>query len=52
MTTKKDFILAAQTISAITDNEQKKAIAENYCSIFSQQNPRFDKSKFLKACSL
>jgi hypothetical protein len=52
MTTKKDFILAAQTISAITDKVQKEQIAQNYCTIFSKQNTRFDTVKFLKACNL
>lgn len=52
MTTKKDFILAAKTIADITDKREKQKIAENYCNIFSKQNPRFDKNKFLKACKI
>jgi hypothetical protein len=52
MTTKKDFIAAAKTIAAITDKNEQKTVANNFCDIFSKQNPRFDKTKFLKACNV
>lgn len=52
MTTKKDFISAAKTISAITDKSEQKIVANNLCDIFSKQNPRFDKQKFLSACNV
>ena len=50
MTTKKDFIAAAKTIAAITDLKEKETVANNFCTIFQNQNPRFDKVKFLNAC--
>ena len=52
MTTKKDFIAAAKTIAAITDLNEKKIVANNFCNIFNSQNPRFDSAKFLNACGL
>lgn len=52
MTTKKDFIAAAKTIAAITDTNEKKVVANNFCDIFRAQNPRFDSVKFLSACGL
>ena len=52
MTTKKDFIAAAKTISAIADPNEKKVVANNFCDIFRAQNTRFDSTKFLNACGL
>ena len=52
MTTKKDFIAAAKTIAAITDPNEKKAVANNFCDIFKAQNPRFNSTKFLNACEI
>ena len=52
MTTKKDFIAAAKTIAAITDKRERQSAANNFCNIFQNQNPRFDKTKFLSACGL
>ena len=52
MTTKKDFIAAAKTIAAIADKSEKQIVANNFCNIFQNQNPRFDKTKFLSACGL
>ena len=52
MTTKKDFIQAAKTISEIENSEKRKEIAENYCITFSKINTRFDKNKFLTACNV
>ena len=49
MTTKKDFIAAAKTIAAITDPKEKETVANNFCTIFQNQNQRFDKVKFLNA---
>lgn len=46
MTTKKDFI------AAITDKNERKTVAKNFCEIFSEQNQRFDENKFLKACNV
>jgi len=51
MTTKKDFIQAAKTISEIENSEKRKEIAESYCVTFSRINPRFDKQRFLIACN-
>ena len=52
MTTKKDFIQAAKTISEIENSEKRKEIAENYCKTFSRINPRFDRQRFLTACNV
>ena len=52
MTTKKDFIAATKTIAAITDTNEKKVVANNFCDIFRTQNPRFDSEKFLNACGI
>ena len=52
MTTKKDFIQAAKTISEIENSEKRKEIAETYCTTFAQSNPRFDKNKFFTACNV
>ena len=52
MTTKKDFIAAANTINAISDIKEKKTVCKNFIDIFSKQNPRFDSVKFSKACGL
>ena len=52
MTTKKDFIAAAKTIATITDKNEQKMVANNFCDIFSKQNPRFDKQKFFTACNV
>lgn len=52
MSTKKDFIAAAKTISAISSKSEKQTVADNFVQIFKKQNPRFDSDKFLKACGL
>lgn len=52
MTTKKDFIQAAKTIAQITNKDEKSNVANNFVKIFAEQNPRFDKAKFLTACGL
>ena len=52
MTTKKDFIQAAKTISEIENAEKRKEIAESYCTTFSKNNPRFDRQRFLTACNV
>jgi hypothetical protein len=52
MTTKKDFIQAANTIKSISDITEKTIVCNNFIDIFSKQNPRFDSAKFSKACGL
>jgi len=32
--------------------QQVKFIAEEMCSIFAADNPRFDRNRFLKACGI
>ncbi len=32
--------------------QQAKFIAEEMCSIFAADNPRFDRNRFLKACGI
>ena len=50
MTTKKDFIFTAKTVAAMLNREDAKKAAEVFCKVYSEQNPRFDKERFLKAC--
>ena len=52
MTTKKDFVQAAKEISLIPDKNQKEEAANLFVQIFSKQNPRFDKARFLTACGI
>lgn len=52
MMTRKDFRLAAETISKITNKEQKLLAASLWIETFTKSNPRFKKDLFLKACGL
>ena len=52
MTTKKDFIATAKMIAEMQDRNEAKKLAEGFANIYAQQNPRFDKQRFYKACNL
>ena len=48
--TKKHFVMIAQVVSAIDDSDMRSEVALNFASEFQKENPRFDISRFLKAC--
>jgi len=52
MTTKKTFIATAKMIAEIQDRTEAKKLAESFAKIYSQQNPRFNYSKFYSACKV
>lgn len=53
--TKKDYIKAAQLVSDsgndMSPNEQKR-LANVFVRFFQNDNPRFDRGRFLAACNL
>ena len=52
MTTRKDFIAAAKTISEIENISDRSRTAEQFAKVFKQQNPRFDYYRFYTACKV
>jgi hypothetical protein len=50
--TKKHFQMAADAIKAIPDESKRKEHASSHADLYSKQNPRFDRGKFLKACNV
>lgn len=51
--TRKDYELIAQAIANVwCDSEAQMAIAESLASELEQENPRFDRSRFLSACGV
>ena len=52
MSTKKDFIRAAQTVALISNAQARRAQAETLANEFAAQNPRFDRARFLAACNV
>lgn len=50
MTTKKDFIATAKMIAEMTDRTEAQKLADNFSKIYSQQNTRFNLTKFHSAC--
>jgi hypothetical protein len=50
--TRKHFSMAANTIKAIKDPEERARHAESHASVYSKANPRFDRSKFMAACDV
>jgi hypothetical protein len=49
---KKDFILIADIVSQITDNNQRKATAHKFMTELRALNPAFKPLVFLKACKV
>jgi len=47
--TRKHFREIASLISKVP-HAQRKEEAERYCNMFSKDNPRFDRKKFMDAC--
>jgi len=53
MTTKKDYVAVANAIhTATADAISKENIAFALIAYFEQDNPRFDRARFLLACGL
>lgn len=49
--TKKHFIAIAETISKIENTNERYQMAKLNAISFAKQNPRFDYSRFYKACN-
>lgn len=49
---KKHFIAMAETISKISDLDERRKQAEFQAEFFAAQNPRFDFSRFYAACNI
>ena len=50
MWTKKDFQLVADVTKNINDKDTRQSVAMNFAHRFAADNPRFDISRFVKAC--
>jgi len=50
MFTRKDFVLIAERINNINDEEKAWDEMSRYSEIFAVSNPRFNQDKFTKAC--
>jgi hypothetical protein len=56
---KKDYVAIARTIADSVSQEDRhgslgtvKEIADGLCLLFKRNNPRFDRDRFLRACTL
>jgi hypothetical protein len=52
MSTRKHFVLASETISKIPNYFVRRSEAKKAIEIFSKENPRFNKERFLENCGL
>jgi len=52
MSTRKHFIAAAQSVAAVTDPRKRRELADHHAALFSAENPRFDRARFLTACNV
>lgn len=50
--TKKHFVMVAQVVSAIDCINTRREVALNFASEFQKENPRFDITRFIKACGV
>jgi hypothetical protein len=50
--TRKDFQMVADLLKSVDDPQKKKDLANHHADMFAKQNPRFDKSRFLKAAGI
>ena len=56
MMTRKDYVKIAKAISNVPnsdDNERiwNNAVVDELCTIFKEDNPNFDRTRFLTACN-
>lgn len=49
---KKDYIKAAKYAASIPDYKFREAVAVGFATLFSGDNPRFNRGQFLEACNL
>jgi hypothetical protein len=52
MMTRKDFTLLAASIAKRESADERRLIAVTLMEFLTEQNPRFDPEKFLRACNL
>jgi len=50
--TRKDFQMVADLLKSVDDPQKKKDLAHHHADMFSKQNPRFDRERFLKAAGI
>ena len=50
--TRKHFVMIANVVSTIDDMDTRKEVALNFASEFQKENPRFDITRFIKACGV
>jgi hypothetical protein len=49
--TRKDFRMVAKMINSHPDAEAREMLAKHHADIYAQQNPRFDRDRFMKAAT-
>lgn len=49
---KKDYELIAEILTKIPDDTVRNALAQQFSSELTKENPRFAKDKFLEACGI
>ena len=54
--TRKDYVKIAKAISNVPNSDAnetiwKNAVVDELCSIFIEDNPNFDRTRFLTACN-
>jgi len=52
MMTRKHFRMLAEVIAHIENPVERRELAEKIAADCAKSNPRFDRSKFLKACGV
>jgi hypothetical protein len=52
MMTRKDFTQLAASIAKRENADERRLIAVTLMEFLTEQNPRFDPDKFLRACNL
>lgn len=50
MASRKDYVAAAGAIKKVKSPMDRARLALKFASIYSADNPRFDRTRFLKAC--
>lgn len=50
--TRKDFNAIADALKEISDEKERRRVAELICTVCRRQNERFDKERFMAACGL
>lgn len=49
---KKHFVALAKIMAAIPDRTQARMVAVQVAEMFAEENPRFDRERFLAACGV